>query len=305
MRLKPLVILLALLLLAATAYIYFSSDGASQDDASVLTDKEKIRLAEFEMQIRKDSADFADRYKDRYASHAHHRNGGYEEYATERFPFDPNTADSVTFLRLGLKPWQAHNALQYRRHGGRWRKPEAFLKLYGLSAQQGSELLPYIRIQKNAEEALWEEQRRRRDSLRATYPQKYAPGTTIPLNTADTTALKRIPGIGSYYAGKIVRYRERLGGFVSRQQLREIEGLPDGIEAWFSIEDAPSPVKLRINRADFKTLVRHPYLSYEQVKVILDYIRLRGPLKSLDELRLSKEFTGKDFERLRPYVDFR
>ena len=162
-----------------------------------------------------------------------------------------------------------------------------------------------IYIQKNEEELLWEEQKNRRDSLRATLPQKYSPGTVISLNVADTTMLKRIPGIGSYYAGKIVRYRERLGGFVNVTQLKEIDGLPPHIEDWFKVDEAVITERLRINHADFKALVRHPYLNYEQVKVITNYIRLHGPLKGFEDLRLSKEFSEKDFERLRPYIDFR
>ena len=292
---------MALILLAVVAYIFLSREESGQEDLYPLTEKEKREIAEFEMQIRRDSVAFVNSHRNKYPNSSYY----HDAYSVERFPFDPNTADSITFLRLGLKPWQAHNALQYRRHNGRWRKPESFLKLYGLTEKQGKELLPYIRIQKNAEELLWEEQKNRRDSLRATLPQKYPPGTTISLNDADTTMLKRVPGIGSYYASKIVRYRERLGGFVSVQQLLEIDGLPPKIETWFEIGEPVKTEKLRINHADFKILVRHPYLNYEQVKVITNHIRLRGPLKSFDDLKLSKEFTEKDFERLRPYIDFK
>lgn len=64
----------------------------------------------------------------------------------ERFPFDPNTADSTTLLRLGLRPWQVRNIYKYRAHGGVYRKPEDFARLYGLTAGQYRELEPYIRI---------------------------------------------------------------------------------------------------------------------------------------------------------------
>ena len=52
-------------------------------------------------------------------------------------------------------------------------------------------------------------------------------GETVSLNTADTTALKRIPGIGSYYASRIADYRKKLGGFASAEQILEADvGIP-------------------------------------------------------------------------------
>ena len=57
----------------------------------------------------------------------------------------------------------------------------------------------------------------------------------MELNTADTATLKKIPGIGSYYARKIVAYREALGGFVSKSQVTEIDGLPPDIVQWFRV----------------------------------------------------------------------
>ena len=303
MRIKPVIIVISILILSVVAYIYLSKNNTKQENA-VLTEEEKKEIAEFEKQIKNDSVSFANKYKNTFPHFSHSYNSDADTYTVERFPFDPNTADSITFLRLGLKPWQAHNALQYRRHNGRWRNPEAFLKLYGLSSQQGKSLLPYIHIDKNKEELQWEEERRKRDSIRATLPQKFSEHTILPLNETDTTQLKRIPGIGSYYARKIIQYRERLGGFISTSQLKEIEGLPQGIEKWFNIDNNVEIRKIKINHSDFKGLVRHPYLSYEQVKVISDFIRLRGSIKSFDDLKLSKEFSPKDFERLKPYIDF-
>lgn len=304
MRIRPILLLLSLIILSIAAYYYLQSLDHRQPEKVQLTEKEKREIAEFEKQIEKDSIEFANRYKHKNYHSQNNYNSSGEDFIPEYFPFDPNTTDSITFLRLGLKPWQAHNAMQYRRHNGRWRKPDAFLKLYGLSQQQKEILRPYIVINKNAEEIQWEQAKRRRDSIRALLPQKFSSGTVVPLNTADTTMLKRIPGIGSYYASKIVNYRNRLGGFVSVEQITEIDGLPDGIEKWFKIEEPSRPLKLKINHADFKTLVRHPYLNYEQVKFITNRIRLYGPLKGFDDLKLSKDFSQEDFKRLQPYIDF-
>lgn len=222
----------------------------------------------------------------------------------ELFPFDPNTADSLTLRRLGLKDWQVRNMMKYRRRGGVWRSADDFARLYGLSADEFARLRPYIRVASAPRRESGETAAAARDTLRRRYPEKYPAGTVIDLNTADTTMLKRIPGIGSYYAAKICRYRERLGGFVSLAQLREVEGLPTDVEQWFKIEGYPSVTKINVNSATFKELVRHPYLSYEQVKIIVTYRQKYGRLNGWQDLQLHDEFGEAAVARLRPYFSF-
>ena len=221
------------------------------------------------------------------------------------FPFNPNTADSATLLRVGLKPWQVKNLMAYRRAGGRWKNADDFKRLYGLTEEEFQRLRPYIQIPPPVKEVYFtEHDRARQDSLHYLRPEKFTQLTVLDLNSVDTLTLRKIPGIGVGYSLAIVRYRERLGGFVSVAQLKEIEGLPARIEEWFSVE-APFEVRtIAINKSDFKTLVRHPYLNYEQVKVITTHIRKYGSLRSWKDLQLYSEFTPQDFERLTPYFVF-
>lgn len=232
--------------------------------------------------------------------------------SNQLFPFDPNHADSATLLRIGLRPWQISNMMKYRRHNGRWRTPDDLKRLYGLSASDFKKLRPYIRIaeadKRKPHVPFYQEDGYydvpKADEVHYEKQVKLTEGQTLSLNTADTTAIKQIPGIGSYYARKIVNYRERMGGFVSTAQLAEVEGLPAGVSRWFKVEGATSVKTLHINHATFKELVRHPYISYEQTKVIVNHIRQYGPIHSWHDLQLYKEFTQHDFERLTPYVRF-
>lgn len=262
--------------------------GERQDDGDAGT--VSVEWQSFERQMRSDSTRQA------------RRNGGIR--AAALFPFDPNRADSATFVRLGLRPWQARNALRYREKGGRWRSADDFARLYGLSREDFLLLRPYIRIPAEKEAGGGAVRAEKRDTFRTRYPEKYAEGTVIDLNEADTTTLQRIPGIGSYYSGKICRYRERMGGFVSVSQIAEVEGLPQGVERWFSVAADVEVRKINVNKATFKELVRHPYLSYEQVKVITEYIRKHGDIRDWSDLRLSGQFSDADFRRLRPYFVF-
>ena len=134
-------------------------------------------------------------------------------------------------------------------------------------------------------------------------PHKIREGEHVVLNTADTTALKTIPGIGPYFARKIVQYGVRLGGYVNIDQLDEIEDFPLESKQYLVIQDA-QPKKLNINQLSLNELKRHPYINYYQARAIEDYRRLHGPLKSLNDLRLSKDFPPKAIERLMPYVAY-
>ena len=143
----------------------------------------------------------------------------------------------------------------------------------------------------------------RHDSIVFRYPVKITEQEHVVLNTADTAMLQRVPGIGPYFARQIVRYGERLGGYVSVDQLDEIDDFPTESKRFFVIE-TPSPRQLNINQLSLNELKRHPYINFYMARAITDYRRLHGPIKSLNDLRLSKDFPPEVIERLLPYVTF-
>ena len=230
--------------------------------------------------------------------------------AVERFPFDPNTADSTQLLRLGLQPWQVRNIYKYRANGGVYRKKEDFARLYGLTVKQYRELEPYIQISRNylpaatlvgSRGSVGNGDTRRDTTLH--YPVKIGENEHVALNTADTTELRKVPGIGVYYAKEIARYGKWLGGFVSVDQLDEIEGFPQEAKKYFVIQHA-SPKKLNVNKLSLQELRKHPYINYYMAKTIVDYRRLHGDIKSLEDLRFSKDFPPEVIRRLTPYVEY-
>ena len=238
-----------------------------------------------------------------------HRSQGYyvPPRKVERFAFDPNTADSTQLLRLGLQPWQVRNIYKYRARGGIYRQPSDFAKLYGLTVKEYRELEPYIRISRDYQPAASLVGKERTSSPRDTfimhYPEKIKEGEFVDLALADTTALRKVPGIGPYFARKIVQYRERLGGYVSLQQLDEIENFPEESKRYLAIGKA-APRRLNVNTLSLEELKRHPYINFYQAKAIADYRRLHGKIKNLNELRLSKDFPQAAIDRLIPYVEY-
>ena len=216
----------------------------------------------------------------------------------------PNTADSTTLLRLGLQPWQVRNIYKYRASGGVYRRPVDFARLYGLTRKQYLALEPYIHISSDYAPAssLYQPETRETADTVSHHKHKLAAGESIDLNAADTTLLQRVPGIGSYFSHQIMSYRNRLGGFYSSHQLLEIDNFPQQALPFFKISGDVN--RINVNQLTLNELRRHPYINYYQARAIVDYRRLRGPLKALDDLRLLHDFTPADMERLSHYVSF-
>lgn len=144
---------------------------------------------------------------------------------------------------------------------------------------------------------------------RTVYPvvAKYPPGTVVDLNTADTTVLKKVPGIGSVFALRIVKYRRLLGGFASVEQLREVYGIDEeryaALAGWFAAHPS-QVVPLPVNRWPADSLRRHPYISFRQARAIERLRVQKGRLSGWHNLVLLEEFTEGDRKRLLPYLSF-
>lgn len=239
-----------------------------------------------------------------YDSRYSHRYYQVPVASARLFDFDPNTADSSQLLALGLRPWQVRNIYKYRAKGGVYRQPNDFARLYGLTRKDFLRLLPHIKISSDylpASTLVESPPAFTQDTLK--YPRKIQPLERVDLNKADTTQLRHVPGIGSYFARQIVNYRRHLGGFHSIQQLREIEDFPEKSLSYFILPD-DDVARLDINTATLSQLSRHPYITYTQARDIVDYRRLRGPIHTLDDLRLLKSFTPQTLRRVEPYLKF-
>lgn len=142
------------------------------------------------------------------------------------------------------------------------------------------------------------------------FPRKLRAGEVLNINKADTTTLKKIPGIGSYYAKKIVYLRQQLGGFCSPSQLLEIDNFPESSLAYMTVgalgaNGRPQGViAIKINRLDARTLSRHHYIKYVQAKQIFELRQRRGNLTSAQDLYRIPSFTPQEITRLAPYLDF-
>lgn len=137
--------------------------------------------------------------------------------------------------------------------------------------------------------------------------QKFPVGTQVELNQADSLTLQKVPGIGPVFSRRIIKYRDLLGGFYAVHQLAEVYGIDAdkyaALEPWFTV-DTTLIRPLAVNQADYRTLIRHPYLNKQQTKILLRLIERKGKLQGWEELRLLDEFPPGEIERLRYYLSF-
>ena len=207
--------------------------------------------------------------------------------------FDPNTEDSIALLQVGLKPYQVHSILKYRATGARYRQPEDLRKMYVIPDSLYDILAPWITITPDSI-----------DTILAAQPRWHEKRDTIlDLNLADTSSLQFLHGIGPVKARCIIKYRQRLGGFLSVDQLAEVEDIPFDSIRDYLVVDTLIIRPIRLNYPSLRQMTNHPYIGYEKAKQI-DELRHRRTIRSEQDLLQRGIFTEDELAKLRPYLSF-
>ena len=163
----------------------------------------------------------------------------------ESFRFNPNTASHEDLCRLGFSSKQAQSIINYREKGGRFRRKADFAKSFVVADSVYARLESYIDI------------------------------PLLDLNLADSAAFDALPGIGGYFASKMVAYREQLKGYSYKEQLMDIWKFDQ--EKFDALSDlvtvspgSVTPYPLWTYPAD--SLRKHPYIrNYETARAIVLY----------------------------------
>lgn len=129
----------------------------------------------------------------------------------------------------------------------------------------------------------------------------------ILFSEADSVTLQIVPGIGQTTASRIVKFRENLGGFHSKNQLTEVYGLkPETIDAIWEYFDFSSSIfnRLKINEIEVEALAKHPYFSYAEAKVLIAYRKQHGFYQTPDDFLKIRIFKQEWVDKIAPYLDF-
>ncbi len=212
------------------------------------------------------------------------------------FRFDPNKVTVNELQLLGFSEKQAQAIERYRQAGAKFRTPADFGRSFVVSDSMLKRLSPYM---------VFESQN---DSLKPQTIKKKNSIEKLNLNRADSTTLCAIFGIGNVLSHRILDYRNRLGGFVSFNQLNEIYGLDscriDEIKKKFFIDSAEIQ-KIDINFASGKILKKHPYMSYHTVGRVLKIREMKGGWNNIAEMKNDETLLPDEAQKLEPYLVFR
>lgn len=220
------------------------------------------------------------------------------DFPDSLFVFDPNAASVDEFLKLGFSRRQAVAIDNYRKAGTVFRKPGDFKRSFVVSDEMFARLEPFIEIGAIPQESTGE-----RPVRAAARKPVY-----VELNSADSAALTTVVGIGEVLSARIIKYRERLGGFVDVAQLKEVYGINednfDGISKQFFVDSAVIQ-KIDINFAPANKLAEHPYITRSMAARVDAGRKIKGGWGNLKELVDSDILLPDEAQRISAYVEFR
>ena len=192
----------------------------------------------------------------------------------QTFRFNPNTVSVEDLCRLGFTQRQAEAIDAYRKKGGRFHKKSDFAKSYVVADSV------YLRL------------------------EKYIDIPLLDLNSADSVALDDLPGIGGWYASKIIEYRKLLGGYSYKEQLMDIDRFDQ--ERYDKICDlieirSQNVIPYDLWRLSADSLRIHPYIgNLETAKAIILYRENSPKAKwTVDALAQAGVLTSEDASRLK------
>ncbi len=214
------------------------------------------------------------------------------------FNFDPNNVDSLAMLGFGLPPWTIRSILKYRAKGGYFKASEDLKKIFTLKPEDFKVIESYIKIPEKTNEYKIDHAQ--------VFLAKVKKKQIIELNSADTLLLEELPGIGPSFANRIAKYRDMIGGFVTKEQLFEVWGFDSVL--YFKIEpqifvDASRIKTININ-SNYEADLYHPYLTRKQSRIIFNYRKQHGLYRNDTELLNTSVVDQATIDKIKPYLTF-
>jgi competence protein ComEA len=214
------------------------------------------------------------------------------------FYFNPNNLPEAKWKELGLSDKQIKTIKNYEAKGGKFYKPEDFKKMYCISENEYTILAPYIVIPETRTE------NKPDVNGNTKFPVK-DDNIIVDINLADTTEFMKIRGIGSSFANRIIKYRDRLGGFVKKEQIKEVYGMDsikyNSIAA--NLKAGPFIVqKININDVGVEDLKKHPYIDFYVAQAIVNYRGKHGKYAKVEDIKKTALVYDALFNKISPYL---
>jgi competence protein ComEA len=210
--------------------------------------------------------------------------------------FDPNLYSIKDWMYLGLSEKQAKAVLKFGKYG--FFSNEQLAKVFVIPKE-----VFYLMKDSTFYPEKTREHQKNDDFDKKEYEKHKI--IVIEINKASEEELLTIKGIGPFFAKNIIKQREKLGGFISKEQLLEVWQFTSDklLEIESYIKVSPSDVKkININTANVEELKNHPYIRWNIANSIVKMRLQKGSFNSINELLESKLITGEIFEKIKPYI---
>ncbi len=213
------------------------------------------------------------------------------------FSFVPNQVTKDKLIELGFPGTLANRIVHYQLKGGKFKARKDLLKIYGMDSALYRKLYPFIELPETTVP---------KSATISIAPKEKPTLVSFDLNNADTAQLIKIYGIGPKLSRRIVAYREKLGGFISFDQLREVYGLDSTVVHELfkrsTIAENFKPQLIDINSATERELGNHPYIKFKLAKAITAYRFQHGPFQSVDALKKIALIDEPTFQKIKTYL---
>jgi len=293
---RGLIVLFGLISIEILALIYLHYLPASAEKVDV--EKFRKEIDEFYASGNTDSTYERGDDKVTYARNSDFAVKNYQERKIEQkrelFSFNPNQLPDSAWKRLGFSEKQIHSIQNYEAKGGKFKTKEDVKKMYAIRPEEFNRIEPYIVIP---------------EAAKATHHDSAASHKfflVVDIGIADSTELEKLPMVGNYLAQKISNYREKLGGFYSISQLKEVRGMHDSslqvIMPHVILRDSSNLRRINLNTADYSELNRHPYIDNAVANLIINYRKQHGSFREVDDLRKVALVDAELYRKIAPYL---
>ncbi|MFM7021891.1 MAG: ComEA family DNA-binding protein [Flavobacteriales bacterium] len=222
-----------------------------------------------------------------------------KEYKIPASSFDPNTLKATDWIAMGLDDKVAARIEKYVTKGGHFHQPSDLLRVYGMDTAF------YKKVEDKIGIASKEEKHSKKNNTFSFpfYERKAKP--VVEVNAATAEQLMEVEGIGEKLAGRIIKYRDLLGGFVAKEQLKEVYGMDSvnylKIQKQISID--PSLLKrININTASMEELSKVKFFGAKRAKVIYAYREQHGAFASVKDLLKTRVLNDSILYLAEPYI---
>ncbi len=208
--------------------------------------------------------------------------------------FDINVCSEEELEAVGLSINQIKNLTSYRIKGGQFKSVEDLKRIYSIDSLTFSRVCSRFVVKKT-----------KYPLKDVTTKIKYKkPDFQVEINKSDTITLSLIPGIGSALSRRIVKYRDKIGGYYDIDQLSEVYGVSNELIAKISsfiIVDSSLIVPKNLNQLSIFQMKGHPYLDFYKTKEIIEYRKSSGSFNSIEQILVLKSFENCDKAKIKRY----